>query len=187
MEALKYLALTVLVFSVLSATVTAQNGNPIENLQLSLGETRSFNIHLKNPLTMNDDIMLSFSGRAFQEGYVTLDVSSESDIRQVTTLNDCNTGEDCCDGDLNCVIRMSPGEEKDIEYTATATLAGQIDQAELLVDAKSDVTQLTGSDRMTISTRPVDQGEPVSAPALTYPYILVLAVTSSIFYLIYKS
>ena len=191
MEGLKYAVIIFLIISALTASVTGQNGNPIDSLQLSLGETRSFNIHLKNPLTMNDNIILSFSGRAFQEGYVTINLSSEDiegdSIRRVTTLNDCGQDQNCCDGDLNCIIRMSPGEEKNIEYTATATLAGQQEQAELLVDAKSEVTQLTGSDRMTIATRPVDQGEPVSAPGMTSPFLMVLGLMGSVSYLIYKS
>lgn len=188
----KILVLASLFLLVLSCTAVAQDRAPIEELKLSLGETRSFNINLKNPLPMDDSIYLSFSGQAYTDGYVVINLSSddiaEGNIkRDVDSLDDCSEDSHCCNGDLECVIRMGPGEEKNINYTARATLAGQVEQADLIVDAKSDETQLSGTDKITISTRPVDQGEPVSAPALTTPYIIMTGLGATIFYMFYKS
>ncbi len=144
-----------------------QSGGEIDSLQMGILEMKTVNISISNFLPFPDTARLTFGGRA-ANGLVSGKVSETSGV-------DCNSDSSVCN------VSISPDTTKDVEAEISGLSAGS---GALTISAKSYATDLEAKDRIEINTRPRTEEGPVSAPALTMPYlILLLFMASTYFYL----
>ncbi len=186
------LLLLLFLISLLPLSALAQEEIPLDDMRLSIGQSRDFFIKVRNPITEGDIISTEFRGGAMN--LINIDIIESH--QEVEDLDECEfdteTDELCCNKNLDCRLKLGPGEDFKISYTAKPSSSGDISglhqgQAELISEAVSETTHLDDMDSVTVMVDPVSiDGEVVESTGLTTPFLIFLFLSGVVFYMFYK-
>ncbi len=176
--------------SLFPISAIGQEERPLDDMRLSIGQSRDFFIKVRNPIAEQDIINMEFRGGAMN--IINIDIVEPHE--EVEDLDDCifDSEKLCCNDNLDCRLDLGPGEELKISYTATPSSSGEISgihhgQAELISEAVSEKTSLDDMDSVTVMVDPVSMdGEVVESTGLTTPFLIFLLLSGAVFYMFYK-
>ncbi len=182
--------ITLFIIMFLSAGVTGQGETPLDDMRLNLGDSNDFFVRVYNPLADKDILNVEFRGDALS----LIDLELLDSYDDVTDLENCDFNSEslCCDQNLECRLELDPGEERQVSYRATSTMSGDITgiqqgQAELISEAVSEKTHLDDHDTVTVIVDPVAHDEGiVGSTGLTAPFLVLLFLAGTTFYMFYK-
>lgn len=147
-----------------AAAAQSGGGSGLDNIQLSLNQSRDVTISIENPLNTADTITLDFTGGAVEQGIVRL------------TVRDCaGSGP----GNYPCDITVDGQSTQQVDILVEASSVGQ---EALIMEGTSGTTQLTAEDSVSISVDPLTQQGIFSSPGLTIEWLLLLATFATGFY-----
>lgn len=142
-------------------------GFSVSELQLGILERTTLNISISNPLSVEDEVHLSFKGEGAQK---LVDWEIED-----------SPGVVCGPGDLRCNVTVDPGSKFNVPITFEGKSVGR---GVFVAQAVSSGTELVGEAKLDLNTRPRTEEGPVSAPALTMPYLILLLLLASTYFYI---